>query len=377
MTYSNTQAKAKNKSPNNKLNEGFLKETINKFEKLIFWTIIAILFYSFFYVFEPILWPFYISAALVFLFKPLQRNLKNLGISDFLATSIVIGGVLGIISLGIVYLIPIIYKQVVEFFRVLPEYQQYFMNNLVPFITQKVAEIDPGLASHINEFFTSIIKHGFSRTFMILNNVWQYTMATFNIISLLFVLPFVMFFMMRDWNKFFNSIDNLIPYKSKKLVRKIAYEIDELLSAYIRGQLNISLLLCLYYSVVLSILDINFAILLSIISGFLIILPYIGPFISITAALILTYLQSGIDYNLLYVAITYIVGQFVEGVFITPNIIGERIGLHPLLVIFIVFAGGVLFGLVGIIFAIPMGGVFSILIKHAVNCYKRSKFYKT
>jgi putative permease len=375
MAYSTSNDKApiNNKPSSNK----FLKETIEKYERLVFWGVISFLLFMFIQVFSPIMWPFYLSAALVFLFKPLWKSLRRLGLNNLFSTLIVIGSIISLIALGVIYIIPIIYKQVIEFFRVLPEYQHYFMSNLVPYITEKAAEIDPSLADHINDFFTNIIKQGFSRTFMILNNLWQYTMATFNLVSLLFILPFIMFFMMRDWNKFFSEIDRLIPYKHKKTFRRIGSEIEELLSAYIRGQLNISLLLCIYYSAILSMLGLNFAILLAIISGFLIILPYIGPFISIAAAIILTYLQFGLDYTLLYVAITYITGQFLEGVFITPNIIGERIGLHPLLVIFIVFAGGVLFGFVGIIFAIPMGGVLSIIIKHVVSNYKRSKFYKT
>ena len=148
-----------------------------------------------------------------------------------------------------------------------------------------------------------------------------------------------------------------------------------MLSAYIRGQLNICLLLSAYYFIGLSLVGIDLALLLAIISGFLVIIPFIGAFISLFLMLVSCYFSYGASVEIVYILVLFVIAHIIESYILTPQIIGDKIGLHPVWIIFSVFAAGSVFGFVGIVFAIPIAGVIKILLFNMIEYYKSTKIY--
>ena len=173
-----------------------------------------------------------------------------------------------------------------------------------------------------------------------------------------------------------SSIESMLPMRGKSKVREIFTSINQLLSAYIRGQLNICMMLAFYYVLGLNFIGLDLALLLGILSGFLIIIPFIGALISVLLVTISCYFTFGAGTELVYVIILYAVGHTVEGYILAPKIIGNRIGLHPVWILFSVFAAGSVFGFIGIAFAIPIAGIVKVLLSHAIDYYKSSNMYK-
>ena len=324
-----------------------------------------------------ILAPFFIAFIIAYILQPL---IDNSWLKDKLPRSIVSCGVfiifLGAFILSLIILLPIIYHQISLLISKIPIYKHYLQSELAPVFTAKIHSIDPSIANKIKDSFKTIIDSAFTTIVLIINNIWSYTMATINIMTIILLVPVILFYFLRDWPKMIKTLENLLPARGKGKIREIFSSINELLSAYIRGQFNVCLLLSGFYWVGLSIIGLDSSLLLGILSGFLIIVPFIGTLISFSFTMIIGYFTWGLA-KLSYIIILYVAGYIIESYILTPKIIGDKIGLHPLWIMFAVFACGSLFGLIGIFFAIPIAGIIKVLLKFAVISYKSSKIYKT
>jgi putative permease len=270
--------------------------------------------------------------------------------------------------------IPIIYQEIAIFAKKIPEYQQTFSTLSASFFV-KLQSVDPAIADKISSSWQTFINSIFGIFSTFANHLWSYTVATINLVAIIALVPIILYYFLKDWTKMVSSLESVLPRKDKNKIREICLAINELLSAYIRGQLNICLMLAIYYIIGLSLIGVDLALLLGLISGFLIIIPFIGAFISFFMMLISGYLTFGSGIELLYISILFVIGHGAEAYIIAPKIIGNRIGMHPIWIIFSVFAGGTLFGFVGILFAVPIAGIIKVLIQHIINYYKTSSIY--
>lgn len=346
--------------------------------KAIFWlgifTILVILASKI----SSILPPFIIALILAYILAPLislisskyhaKRTFIVLGIFAFFFVTV---------SASLIIILPILYDQISSFIYKIPIYKAQLKNDLVPFVTEKISSIDPFIAGKMQELMLTTINSSFSLIMELWSNIWEYTKTTINIVIIMLLVPIVLIYLLKDWHKILACMDTLLPLKEKSKIREILSSINVLLSAYMRGQLNVCLLLCLFYSSGLLLIGVDFSIILGILSGLLIILPFIGIVISFLTSMIVGYFTFGLTSKLLYIVTLYICGILFEGYFLTPKIIGDKIGLHPLWIMFAVFACGSLFGLVGVFFAIPIAGIIKVLLYHAIVLYKNSTIYKS
>lgn len=343
--------------------------------KIIFWGLTLIILSSFFYLISATLAPFIIAFIFAYLLGPIiNTSVDNFHIPRaFLTTSIFFIFISSFIT-GMVFLLPVLYKQIATFIVKIPIYKknlQFGVNELL----NKLDAIDPDIANKLTDSLQNIVNAAFSIVALAANNLWSYTLATINFFVIIALVPVVLFYFLRDWSKMVESINSVLPIHGKSKIREIFSDINSLLSAYIRGQLNICLIISLYYIISLTFIGLDLALLLGIIAGFLIIIPFIGALISLSLILTSCYFTYGAHIEMLYVFIVFAIGYISEGYFITPKIIGNRIGLHPLWIIFSVLAIGSLFGFIGIIFAIPIAGIVKLLLSHAIDYYKSSKIY--
>jgi predicted PurR-regulated permease PerM len=195
-------------------------------------------------------------------------------------------------------------------------------------------------------------------------------------IGIVMLLPVVLFYLLDGWAALLNILESLIPRRWQRQCDALAREIDQLLSQFMRGQFTVMLILAAYYSVGLSLAGFEVALPVGILTGLLVFIPYVGFGLGLILALIAALLQFGNLYGLLAVAVIYGAGQLIEGFFLTPRLVGEKIGLHPLMVIFALLAFGQLFGFVGVLVALPASAIFAVAVRHLYHAYRRSDLYR-
>lgn len=343
--------------------------------KLVFWTLTLLIFLAVICAVSEALAPFIIAFIFAYLLQPLiDNNSKKFNAPRRLISTGIFGIFISSFIVILVVLLPLVYKQIAALITKIPSYRNNFNVGLDYFLAW-IQKFDPSIAAKVSESLQNFINSAFSLVVAAANNIWGYTLATINFFAIVFLVPIILYYFLRDWPKMVKGVESILPLKEKSKVGRIFLDINTLLSAYIRGQLNICLLLSLYYIVGLNLIGIDLALLLGIISGFLVIIPFIGAFISLFLMLASCYFSYGASVKILYILILVTIAHIIEGYILTPKIIGDKIGLHPVWIIFAVFAAGSVFGLIGIIFAIPIAGVIKILLFHMIDYYKSSKIY--
>lgn len=344
--------------------------------KIASWGVIILILASAIYLVSDTLAPFLISFIFAYLLQPLiEINCKRFKLPRSVVTFLVFLLFVGIVTTVLVLVVPMIYQQIAVFVAKVPEYKSNF-EELALNWSGNLDRIDSNMATRVSDFVQNFVDSIFAVFASLVNHVWQYTLATINFVAIAALVPIILYYFLRDWPEMTKGLESVLPVHGKSKIRKIFTSINELLSAYIRGQLNICMLLSIFYIVGLSFIGLDLALLIGILSGFLIIIPFIGVFVSFSIAMISGYFNFGAETQLLYVALLYVVGQILEGYILSPKIIGDRIGLHPVWIIFSVFAAGGLFGFMGILFAIPIAGIAKVLIVHMIDYYKSSDLYK-
>ena len=200
--------------------------------------------------------------------------------------------------------------------------------------------------------------------------------ALVNILSLLLITPIVAFYMLRDWDKFIAQVDSLLPKKSKKSIEKQAKEIDNILSSFIRGQFSVCVLLGSFYAIGLYIVGLDLGVLVGFLAGIISFIPYVGSITGFLISILIAFAQFDSLMPILQVVGVFAVGQFIEGNFLTPNLVGDSVGLHPVWIMFALLTGGVLLGFLGLMIAVPVAAIIGVLTRHAIENYKESSLYK-
>jgi predicted PurR-regulated permease PerM len=200
-------------------------------------------------------------------------------------------------------------------------------------------------------------------------------LALVNILSLLFITPVVTFYLLRDWDRVLAHIDALLPREHAETIREQARLVNDTLAGFVRGQATVCFLLGTFYAVALSLAGLNFGLVIGLVSGILSFIPYVGTIFGFVAASGLALAQFDEWYRIAIVIGIFLFGQFVEGNFLTPKLVGDRVRLHPVWVIFALLAGGTLFGFAGVLLAVPVAAVIGVLTRFAVSRYTASPLY--
>lgn len=343
--------------------------------KPLFWASFVLSFLLAFYYLSHTLVPFIIALIVAYILEPMiEKNAVRFKLSRNIITFFIFSLFLGIFILFLILLIPLIYKQVTTFITKIPVYKKHFIQSIHSIIDH-IDGLDPDITNKLIESIHDFVNSTFSIIITIVNNLWEYTLATMNLLAIIVLVPILLYYFLRDWSKMVRSIESLIPINDKSKMKQIFHDINQLLSAYIRGQLYICFLLSNFYIIGFTLIGLDLAILLGIISGFLIILPFVGALISFIIVLISAYFTHGFSVELAYIISIFFIGHAIEGYILSPKIIGDRIGLHPLWIIFAVFVCGTLFGFIGMLFAIPIAGIVKILLLNTIEYYKSSNIY--
>ena len=294
--------------------------------------------------------------------------------SRALATSLILGLFLTIlITLGAI-LLPILCAQFTALLNALPGYFQTILHDFYP---KAVSTLD-GLGIRIDKDLSHLLANEqFTSKFVdlsknIVDNAVNSSLTLINILSLIFITPILIFYLLKDWNILIKKIGDYLPRQVAISTRKIALDIDKTLSGYVRGQFNVCMILGLIYSSLLSFTGLNFGFLIGLLTGLFSFVPFVGMLCGIITAIIVALFQWGFDVtHISAVSLVFIFGQVVESNFLTPKLIGAKIGLHPVWLIFGLFVFGVLFGFFGILIAVPLTAICGVIIKHFALEYKK------
>lgn len=328
------------------------------------------------YLLAPVLTPFLIGALLAYLGDPLVDRLEARKLSRTVSVIIVFVIIFIVVLLVPVVLLPLIEQQISALVTNFPKYIDWIQNNVVPFISQTF-NIDPTILNTATLKQTIVTSWrevgGFAGN--IASGISKSSVVLLSWLANLVLVPVVTFYLLRDWDVMMSKIRHLLPRAAEKTVVKLAKECDDVLGQFLRGQVTVMVALGIVYTVGLWIVGLDLALLVGMIAGLVSFVPYLGFIVGIVLAGIAAIMQFGDVTFLLYVAIVFGIGQALEGMLLTPLLVGDKIGLHPVAVIFAVMAGGQLFGFVGVLLALPVAAVIVVLLRHFQELYKLSEIY--
>jgi predicted PurR-regulated permease PerM len=328
----------------------------------------------------PVLTSFVAAAILAYAMNPgvdwlASKRIGKLHVPRMLAVIVVLILLLLALLALILVVIPMLQKQI----PLLQEKIPNFLIRLNDFISPKLQELgievrldSAGIKELVMQYFSTSGDEIWSA---ILSSAKVGGTAVLGWIATLFLIPIVLFYLLVDWHALLGQLRNAVPRRWVDRTVVMATETDSLLAQYLRGQLLVMLVLAVYYSIALAIAGFDVALPVGIITGLLVFIPYLGFGLGLILALIAAVLQFDGFHGLIAVALIYGVGQIVESFYLTPYLVGERIGLHPLAVIFALLAFGQLFGFVGVLLALPASAVLSVVFRHLRINYLKSSFY--
>jgi predicted PurR-regulated permease PerM len=341
-----------------------------------FWLIAAALFALFIYVFSDILLPFAAGMALAYFLDPVADRLERLGLSRLMATIIILFAFLVTLILGLVILIPVLASQLSDFIEKLPQYLTQLQGLITNFDPQWLREnfgVDP---SNLREGLNSLLTSGFGLLSTVFTSVWSSAAALFSIAGLFVVTPVVAFYMLLDWDRMVAVVDSWVPRDHVETVRKIATDINVSTAGFVRGQGTLCLVLGLMYAFGLTLTGLNFGILIGLFAGLISFIPYVGSLVGLVLSVGLAFVQFWPDWVMIAaVACVFFVGQFIEGNILQPRLVGKSVGLHPVWLMFALFAFGALFGFVGLLIAVPAAAAVAVLVRFAISRYLDSPLY--
>lgn len=325
---------------------------------------------------SPILTPFVAGATLAYLGDPMADYLERRGLSRTISVLLVFLALFFALGAALLLLLPALESQIDRMVDNLPALLRWVKSSVLPWLQRSF-----GVSLHIrslDDIAGLVTQHwdgaGGAARYLI-TSLSHSGAAVLAGLANFVLIPVVTFYLLRDWDVLVARILDLLPRRSVATVSRLVTEADEVLSAFVRGQLTVMLALAAIYCIGLWIIGLDLAFLVGLLAGLVSFIPYAGSMVGITAASAAAIIQFGDAWSLIPVIAVFAVGQTIEGILLTPWLVGDRIGLHPVAVIFAVLAGGQLFGFLGVLLALPVASVVMVLIRHIHDLYKDSSFY--
>jgi predicted PurR-regulated permease PerM len=348
-----------------------------------FWVLFVALSLVALLVFYEILLPFAAGFVLAYLFQPFVDRMNGWGVDRGVAAFIIIAVVALIIAIIAALIVPPVIDELVQLIQAMPRYYQeartYILDNygryLLPFQKQlggsrAPGAQAPGLPPQITQDLAPWLLSQ-------LQTLLQGSLALFNSLALMFLTPVVTFFLLRDWDKMIAGIEKLFPRQDAPAIREIAQEIDSTISGYLRGMLIVLLILSAFYMVALGAIGLNYGLVIGLGAGLISFVPYLGSTSGFLVSGSVALSQFWPDYTkIALVCGIFVFGQIVEGNVLTPKIVGDKVRLHPVWLLFALIASGYLFGFTGLLISVPMAAAIGVLVRFAVRKYYGSPLYE-
>ena len=341
-----------------------------------YWLMGVIVFVVLVYLLRSVLLPFVAAMAIAYFLDPLADRLENWKCSRTVATLIIMLVFFTAVIATLLLLFPLLQSQIVGFAVRVPGYLESFRQKISPFLEQIWANLTAEEVQKLKEAAGAQAGSAFKLLAGVFKHVWSKGMALFELVSLIVITPIVAFYLLRDWDKIITQIDSWLPKQQAPTIRSLVAKIDETIAGFVRGQASVCLILALYYGLALSLVGLEFGLIIGMIAGLISFIPYVGASIGLIGGVGLAYAQFPTLLPIALVAGVFVVGQVLESYALTPKLVGERVGLHPVWIIFALMAGGALFGFTGMLLAIPVAAVIGVLTRFLLSEYLDSPLYR-
>lgn len=344
--------------------------------QIAFWLVALAVFIGFVFLFRNVLLPFVAGMALAYFLDPVADRLQRLGMSRLMATVVILLSFLLVFVLVLIIVIPVLVGQAMEFGQRLPEY----ITQLQTLITTADQDLLPPWVedqiANLRESFAGLLSQGAGLVGTLVAQIWTSSMALINVLALLVVTPVVAFYMLLDWDRMVNKVDSWVPRDHVEDVREIARDMDLAIAGFVRGQGTVCIILGLFYAIGLSMVGLNFGLLIGMFAGLISFIPYVGSLIGLVLSVGVAIVQFWPEYIwVLAVAGIFFAGQFLEGNILQPKLVGSSVGLHPVWLMFALFAFASLFGFLGMMIAVPAAAAVGVLVRFALKRYLQSDMF--
>jgi predicted PurR-regulated permease PerM len=343
---------------------------------IVFWIVALAVFVGLLWLLSPILLPFVLGLALAYVLDPLADRLTRRGVSRLAAALIILGSFVVALAALLLFIAPVLAKQVSGFIDDAPGYVQRLQGLLSDANHRWLKRIVGDNLGGSDKSAGDLMSQAVGYLSNMLGSLWTKGQALISLFSLVIITPVVAFYLICDWDRMVGALDGLIPLPQRDTVRALGREIDATISAYVRGQTGVCLILGSYYAVGLTLAGLSFGLLIGVISGLISFIPYVGSLTALVLSLGVAVAQFFPEWTpIVIVAAVVLVGQFLEGNVLAPFLVGHSVGLHPVWLMFALFAFGYLFGFVGLLLAVPLAAATGVLIRFAVRRYRDSPLY--
>lgn len=343
----------------------------------IFWAVIMALFIATIVLLKSVLLPFVVGTAVAYVLNPAVNKLGNLGISRGPASLLILSGFLIVFLALIAIISPVLAKELGAFVKDIPDYIEGIKKLLVP-LTDLLEKYTGGdlEKTDFQGFLMDNSKNAASFAGSLANRLAAGGQTLIDILSLMIFMPIVAYFMMKEWPAITRWVHDLIPRHAQGDVMDLLKQINEKLAGFIRGQISVALFLAFAYAIALTLAGLKYGLLIGIMSGLLSIIPMVGSAVGLIVSVGVAWFQTGEWTYVALIAAIFLSGQLIEGNFLTPKLVGDSVGLHPLWVFFALLAGGSLLGILGMFLAVPVAAVIGVLLSYALHKYKQSAYYQ-
>lgn len=343
--------------------------------QVIFWTATLLLFLGFIWLFQEILLPFILGTIIAYLLDPAVKKMRRRNIPRWAATWIILGS-FGVFLIGILLLIaPLAYRELVQLFTNAPVYADRIWAWAQPYTAWIQDRLNISGFADIQTTLKDNISRALQAGTGIVVGLASGGIALINIVYVLILTPIVAFLMMNDWPRMKKWLDEMVPRASHSTVGDLWHAIDAKLAGFIRGQLIVAFALGAMYSIALTIAGLNYGFLIGFMAGLLSLIPLLGSTAGLFTSVLVAWFQEGEWSYVAIIAGIFFSGQFIEGNFLSPRLLGKSVGMHSLWILFALTAGGSLFGIVGLLVAVPVAAVIGVLAGFAIEQYKHSAVY--
>lgn len=345
-------------------------------KQVLFWGAVAIAALLLIALLQDILLPFVAGLGIAYFLNPLANRLESLGLARIAASGLIILCLAVLVGLLLVFVVPLLIDQLRQIAIALPADLKNLRTILEDWARERLGDQFPAFQSGLDRALVSLSDNSSALAARLAQSIWSQGLAVVNFVSLLLVTPVVVFYLLVDWHPMLKRIDGWLPREHGDTIRALARDVNDAVSAFVRGQGMICLILGTIYAIGLSVIGIKYGVLIGYGAGILGFIPFVGWALGILTASGVAIAQGWPDLlPLIKVVALFAAGQALDAGFLSPKIVGSKVGLHPVWLIFSLFAFSYLFGFVGVLVAVPTAAALAVLVRFALKVYLGSAYY--
>jgi predicted PurR-regulated permease PerM len=345
--------------------------------QVLFWLIVGLIVLGLIALLKDVLLPFVAGMGLAYFLNPIADRLEQAGLGRLPAAILIVAIVAVLVVVATVLFVPFIANQMRQLAETLPADLEQLKAATERLVATWLGDRYPMVQPSLERAFAELAQNWSAAIGTIVKSLWSQGLAIVNFISLLLITPVVVFYLLVDWHPMLEKIDRWLPLDHAGTIRRLANEINDAVSAFIRGQGTICLILGCFYALALSMAGVRYGLLIGLATGVLSFIPFVGWALGLLLSGALAVTQPWPNLTLLLTVVgIFVAAMAVDSAFLSPKIVGQKIGLHPVWLIFALFVFSYLFGFVGVLVAVPVAAAFAVLVRFALEAYLNSSVYR-